>query len=284
MSDILNRDLSQEEEKILRESLETWKEEVYSKLMEEVDKVKEDKIAELEEANELYREQLKEEYADKMVQGLNEMRDSIRSEVISEVVTSNPELQVLEKIKELVAPTLNEDYTANMYAEELVTIKEQLESYKRKDEIMEGAKTLADLITPYSSKTQNIILSLIKEGNSEEVTEQFYSLIESLQELEEAEEEDTEEDADDDMAKVRAAKKKSKKSKKDDKEDDEEDDEEEDDSEEDDEEKDDEEEDDEEVDEDTDFDDGYISEDASAEKVSKKSGSSFLDEIRRLSK
>ena len=37
MSDILNRDLTPEEEKILRESLETWKEEVYSKLMEEVE-------------------------------------------------------------------------------------------------------------------------------------------------------------------------------------------------------------------------------------------------------
>ena len=277
MSDILNRDLTEEEVKILREEIETWKEEVYSKLMEEVDKVKEEKIAELEEANELYREKLKEEYAEKMVQGINEMRDSIRAEVISEVVTSNPELQVLEKVKELIAPTLNEDYTANMYAEELVSLKEQVEEFKRKEEILEGAKTLAELISPYSAKTQNIILSLIKEGNSEEVTEQFYSLIESLQALEEedAEEEEDEEEKED----KKESKKKGKKAKKDE-EDDEEDEKDDEEDEEDDEE--DEEDGDKEVEEEADLEDGYIKEEKTSKTVEKSS--SFLDEIRRLSK
>lgn len=275
MSDILNRDLTPEEEKILRESLETWKEEVYSKLMEEVDKVKEEKIAELEEANELYREQLKEEYAEKMVQGINEMRDSIRAEVISEVVTSNPELQVLEKVKELIAPTLNEDYTAGMYAEELVALKEQVEEYKRKEELMEGAKTLAELIAPYSVRTQNIILSLVKEGGPDEVTEQFYSLIESLQALDEEDAEEDEEDAE-------KEEKEDKKDKKDKKKKDEEDDEEDADEEEDKEDEEADAEDDEEMEESVDFQDGYINEDKPKE-APKKKASNFIDEIKRLS-
>jgi len=206
-NEILHMELSTEDETLLRESLSTWKEEVYATLLEEVEELKSTKIEELEEANREYQEEVKEEFAQKMVDALSEMRTEIRSEVLVEMVNSNPELQILEKVKELIAPTLNEEYFGNIYAEEIQTLKEQNDELVSALELEEGAETLANLIAPYSEKTQNIILAMVKEGNSEEVTEQFYELIESLKEVEndedldeddDVEDEDEDEDEDDD--------------------------------------------------------------------------------------
>jgi hypothetical protein len=194
MENILDRDLSDTEEATIREALENWREEVYNQLLEEVEQLKEAKLEELEEANIEFKERLKEEYAEKMLTALDELKEEIRAEVVSEVYESNPELQLLEKIKELVAPTLNEEYLGNIYAQELQTLREENEALRERQRLEEGAKTLADLIAPYSAKTQNIILSLIKEGGPEDVTEQFYNLIENLESIDEEEDEEDEED------------------------------------------------------------------------------------------
>ena len=195
--EILNMELSAEDEALLRESLSTWKEEVYATLLEEVEEVKSQKIEELEEANREYQAEVKEEFAQKMVNALDEMRSEIRAEVLSEMIESNPELQILERIKELVAPTLNEEYFGNIYAEEISTLRDENVSLKEAAELEEGADVLAGLIAPYSERTQNIILAMIKEGNAEEVTEQFYELIESLKEAEDDEDVDAEDDDED---------------------------------------------------------------------------------------
>lgn len=192
---ILDTELSPEDENLLRESLITWKEGVYNDLLEEVEELKTQKIEELEEANREYQAELKKEYAEKMVTALDEMKTELRAEVLSEMVSSNPELQILEKVKELIAPTLNEEYYGNVFAEEIQSLREENLELKRKAELDEGASALAELIAPYSEKTQNIILAMIKEGNAEEVTEQFYDLIESFNSItedEDGEEEDEE--------------------------------------------------------------------------------------------
>ena len=204
--EIQEMELSPENEALLRESLTAWKEEVYAEILEEVEKVKAEKIEELEEANSVYLSQIKEEYAEKFVKGLDEMKQVLRAEIISEMVDTNPELQILEKVKEIIAPTLNEEYIGNIYAEEIKTLREENEILKRNAELEEGARTLAELLEPYSDTTQKIVLSLVKEGNSEEVTEQFYSLIEGIELLEakekskdeEEKEEDDEEEEEDD--------------------------------------------------------------------------------------
>ena len=120
---ILQMELSLEDEKALREKLTSWKEEVYTQVLEEVEEVKAQKIEELEEANIQYQEELKEEYTEKMLEALDTMREQIRTEVLSEMIESNPELYVLEEIKKLVAPTLNEEYVGNVYTEELADRK-----------------------------------------------------------------------------------------------------------------------------------------------------------------
>ena len=255
---ILDMDLSSEDEALLRESLESWKEEVMSSLMEEVEQVKETKVEEIEERNVEFREELKEEYASKMLDALKEMKEEIRAEVLSEVYESNPELQILERIKELVAPTLNEEFVGNLFADELQTLRERNSILEEEKNLDEGAKKLAELIAPYGEKTQNIILALIREGGPDEVTEQFYELIESLEAQEEdIDEDDEEEDYDDE-------------------DDDEEDDEEDEDEEED-------EEDDDDYEEDTDEGyDTYIKEgEEGAEEEDKKNGMTYREQIRR---
>jgi hypothetical protein len=265
---ILNMELSEDDASLLRESLVAWKEEVYAQLLEDVSELKTQKIEELEEANRQYQSELKEDYSNKMIEALNEMREDLRAEVLSETIAANPELQVLERIKELVAPTLNEDYIGNVYAEQIQTLREENEMLVREIELEEGAETLAELIAPYSSRTQNIILSLIKEGNAEDVTEQFYDLIESLEEA--AKDEDKDEDEDEDEEEDDKKKKKSK-SKKDDDDDEDEDDD-------DDEDEDDEDEDDDDLDED--FDDSFINEEENW--TSRKKVNSRINEITRL--
>lgn len=200
MPGILDMDLDQESEKLLRESMESWKEEAYIHLEEEANKKLEEKLEELEVANVEYKEQLKEEFADKLVVALDEMRDEIRADVIAEMVKSNPEIKILEQIKELIAPTLNEEYFQNAYADELITLKEENDALKEKVALEEGAKTLAELLSPYGKKTQNIIISLVKPGDAESITEQFYDIIENLEAVYESDdEEDDEEEDDEDM-------------------------------------------------------------------------------------
>ena len=198
MDNILEMDLSPEDGKLLKEALESWKEEVYASLLEKVEEAKERKLEELEEASIEYKENLKKEYSDKMLKTLKEMEKDIRAKVVAEVVADNPEVQVLEQIKELIAPTLNEDYAKNVYTEEIQTLRENIEVLENRMEIEEGARRLAELVSPYSKKTQNLIISLVNEGGPDKVSEQFYSIIESLSMNEEDEDWDDEEELEDD--------------------------------------------------------------------------------------
>ena len=237
---ILNEDLDDESAKFIKEAIDSWKEGVMEQLNEEVERAKEAKLEELERENLAYREELKAEYSDKLTNALYEAEDSIRADVTANVLKENPELKILESIKELVAPLLNEEYRNDAYSNTIAQLAEENESLRREQEILEGAQTLASLIAPYSKKTQKLVLSLIKEGSPEEVTEQFYELMESLEDV--FAEDEKAKDEDDDAE-------------------DEDDDAEDDDAEDDDEEEDDEEDDDDEdVDEDYYSDESYINE------------------------
>ena len=188
---ILEADLSPEDEALLRESIEAWKTSVYETMLEEVEQLKEKTIAELEEANQEYISEVKKEMTEKMVKALEEMREDMREEIFTEMVTTNPELQILEKIKALVAPTLNEEFSGNVYSEQISALVEENSALKRDIELREGARTLAGLIKDYDSKTQKLILSFIREGSAEEITEQFYSIAEVLELFTEGEDDET---------------------------------------------------------------------------------------------
>ena len=192
---LLNEELDEESANYITEAIQSWKEEVMAQLQEEVERAKADKLEELEELNLRYREELKEEYSDKLTTALAELKESVKADATANVLKNNPELKILESIKELVAPLLNEDFRENTYSDTIAQLAEENEALRREQEITEGAQTLAELLAPYSDRTQKLVLSLIKEGSPEEVTEQFYTIMESLQDVfGEAEDEDDDED------------------------------------------------------------------------------------------
>lgn len=195
---LLDQELDEESQKYIQETLSSWKESVTNQLIEQMEKEKQAKIEELEEENLAYREALKEEFTEKMLDGLNELKESIRAEVTAEVIKNNPELKIFEQVKEIVAPLVTEGYRDNAYADTIERLSEENEKLKREAELNEGAKVLADLLEGYSEKTQKLVLSLIKEGSPEEVSEQFYNIVETLSEIFEAEEKDSDENEDTD--------------------------------------------------------------------------------------
>ena len=177
---LLDEELDEASQKYIQESLEAWKESVTNQLVEQLEQEKQAKLEELEEENNAYREQLKEEFTEKMLDGLNELKESIRAEVTAEVIKNNPELKIFEQVKEIVAPLVSENYRDNAYEDTILKLSEEVETLRREQELNEGSKTLASLLAPYSEKTQKLILSLVKEGSPDEVTEQFYNIYDSL--------------------------------------------------------------------------------------------------------
>ena len=200
MKDIMNMNLSEQEAENLIEVLTTWKEEIYVQLVERVEQEKSEAIDKIEEASEEFQNNLRKEYSEKTINLLAEMRDQIEAEAVARVLETNPELQVLEKVKEIVAPTLSEDYGENVYANEIQVLHEELEKTKRQLELREGADRLAELLQQYDDKTRELMLGLIKEGNEDEVTEQFFDLAEAIENAVTSDEDeyDDEDDEDDD--------------------------------------------------------------------------------------
>ena len=191
---LLDEELTEESQKYIQENLESWKESVTNQLVEQMEQEKQAKLEELEEENAAYREQLKEEFTEKMLDGLNELKESIRAEVTAEVIKNNPELKIFEQVKEIVAPLVSESYRDNAYEDTILKLSEEVETLRKERDLQEGARTLANLLAPYSEKTQKIVTSLIKEGTSEEVTEQFYNILDNLSVI--FEEEESKEDDD----------------------------------------------------------------------------------------
>lgn len=198
---LLDNSLDEASQKYIQEALENWKESVSNQLIGQMEEVKAAKIEELEEENQKYREQLREEYADKMMAGLSDLKEKMKAEITAKVVKDNPELKILEQIKEAVAPLLNEEYRDVTYSNSLAALSEEVEELRREKALAEGKETLTDLLAPYSDKTKRMVSALIKEGTSDEVTENFYNLVENLPDLfeeEDKEEDDDEEDYEDD--------------------------------------------------------------------------------------
>lgn len=198
-NNILEMDLDEASAKYLQESLDSWKEGMMAQFLEEVEALKQSTIEELEEENIAYKQSLKEEYADKFITALSEMREEIKAEVIAETVQNNPEIKVLEKIKEIIAPVISEEYREKEYGDSIAVLKAKIDELEEEKELQEGARTLASLIAPLSESTQNLVLSLIKEGSPEEVEDQFNNILESLESVfGEADDEDEDDDDDED--------------------------------------------------------------------------------------
>lgn len=143
---LLDNSLDEASQKYIQEALENWKESVSNQLIGQMEEVKAAKIEELEEENQKYREQLREEYADKMMAGLSDLKEKMKAEITAKVVKDNPELKILEQIKEAVAPLLNEEYRDVTYSNSLAALSEEVEELRREKALAEGKETLTDFL------------------------------------------------------------------------------------------------------------------------------------------
>lgn len=180
--DILNLELSEEVAGKLAEALTAWKEDYAATIEETNNEVLEAKIQELEEMNEMWREGVAEEYSDKLIDALNEMRGEVKANVLAEYVETDPTYKVMEEIKRLVAPSINEEYIGNVYGKELVTLREQVRTFQEEKLLAEGARVKAELLESYSEKLRPLLSTLIGEGTAEEVENKFFEIIESISE------------------------------------------------------------------------------------------------------
>lgn len=199
IDDILDMEISEETASHLTEALVAWKEEYAATLEERNSEVLEEKIQELEELNERWREEMAEEYSDRYISALSEMRDEVKANVLAEYVDTDPTHRVMEEIKRLVAPTIDEEYTKNVYLEELLSLRDQVDSYEKEKQLKEGAETLEELIEGYDDKVKPLLRELLGEGTAEEVEEKFYKLVSVLTEEDEDDDEDWDDEDDEDF-------------------------------------------------------------------------------------
>lgn len=198
IDDILDLEISEEMAGQLSEALVAWKEEYAAKLEEKNNEILEEKLQELEELTEKYHEEMAEEYSDRFISALSEMREEVKASVVAEFVDTDPTHKIMEEIKRLVAPTIDEEYTKNVYLEELLTLRDQVNEYEKEKDLEEGRKTLEELIENYDDKIKPILREFVGEGTSEEVEEKFYKLVTTLNEDDEEDEEDFDFDEEDD--------------------------------------------------------------------------------------
>lgn len=194
--DILDMELSEEEATKLAEEIQTWKEEFSAKLEAEAEQKIQDKINELDEQNNAWKEEVAEAYSEKFLAALDEMREDVRAEVLAESVKTDPVHKVVDEICRLVAPLMNEEYVENTYKSEMEKLVDKLAAFEKKEALAEGAATLEELIENYDESLKPMLRALIGEGTADEVTAKYTTIVESLNDANETVSEDDEEDDD----------------------------------------------------------------------------------------
>ena len=180
--DILNLELSEEVAGKLAEALTAWKEDYAATIEETNNEVLEAKIQELEEMNEMWREGVAEEYSDKLIDALNEMRGEVKANVLAEYVETDPTYKVMEEIKRLVAPSINEEYIGNVYGKELVTLREQVRTFQEEKLQQKAPELKLNCLKVIQKKLRPLLSTLIGEGTAEEVENKFFEIIEFISE------------------------------------------------------------------------------------------------------
>jgi hypothetical protein len=177
--DFLNINLSEDDQKILLNILQEWKDKELEKMQLVLEQVKNEEITKINEHLTSYKEELKEEFIDKTNNIIESIKPKIRKEILLEMNETNPDIIVVNKIKDLVYPLVNESGTK--YVNEITLLKNELNEMKKQQSLLEGAKKKQELLKGYSEKTRFILDKMIPEGTVEEVTEGFFNVIEGFE-------------------------------------------------------------------------------------------------------
>lgn len=179
-----NIELSDKEQKELREQLESWKQGVIDKVEEDLTTKYEEMESSLKEEYTALvsdiREKMKKVFTKRFVTALKEMYDQIKAEVLAESYDS-PDMRVLEEIKTLVYPLINGS-EAERYTSEFSKLAEMNEELNDELEITKGQKKLMELTDSLSPQVKKVVMTLIGEGTEEDIVEKFAAIKEALAE------------------------------------------------------------------------------------------------------
>jgi vacuolar-type H+-ATPase subunit B/Vma2 len=175
----LDIELTPEDQKELSQILKEWKDAELKKMTESLELLKQEEVKKIEESLVEYKEELEETYIDQVNTIIESLKPQIKKQVLTEMTDNNPNVIIMEKIKELVYPLLNESGKA--YTNEISLLKKELEDVKKQNELKEGAEKKAQLLANYSPKTKILLDKMIGEGSKMQITEKFYEIIEAFQ-------------------------------------------------------------------------------------------------------
>ncbi len=186
-----NIELSDKEQKELREQLESWKQGVIDKVEEDLTTKYEEMESSLKEEYTALvgdiREKMKKVFTKRFVTALKEMYDQIKAEVLAESYDS-PDMRILEEIKTLVYPLINGS-EAERYTSEFSKLAEMNEELNEELEVTKGQKKLMELTDTLSPEVKKVVMTLIGEGTEEDIVEKFAAIKEALAEAKDDDEE-----------------------------------------------------------------------------------------------
>lgn len=176
--------LTEDQRKELQDKLDAWKAAERKQMEEDLTEKYEQMEAELKEEYEDLVEEIKgnmkKVYTKRFMNALKEMYEEIKAEVMVEALNS-PESKVLDEVKALVYPLINES-TAKRHRNEFQKLAEMYENNLEELELLKGANKKAQLLESLSPDVRKVVNKLLGEGNEEEIVEKFAAIKSALKE------------------------------------------------------------------------------------------------------
>lgn len=176
--------LNEDQRRELQDKLDAWKVAEKRKIEEDLTEKYEQMEAELKEEYEDLVEEIKANmkkvYTKRFTNALKEMYEEIKAEVMVEALNA-PESKVLEEIKSLVYPLINEA-TAKRHADEFKKLAAMYENNLEELELLKGANKKARLLESLSPDVRRVVDKLLAEGTEEEIVEKFAAIKTALKE------------------------------------------------------------------------------------------------------
>lgn len=176
--------LTEDQRAELQDKLDAWKAAEKKQMEEDLTEKYEQMEAELKEEYEDLVEEIKgnmkKVYTKRFMNALKEMYEEIKAEVMVEALNS-PESKVLEEVKALVYPLINES-TAKRHRDEFKKLAEMFEGNLEELELLKGANKKAQLMESLSPDVRKVVNKLLGEGTEEEIVEKFAAIKSALKE------------------------------------------------------------------------------------------------------
>jgi hypothetical protein len=168
----------------LKDKLDAWRLQEKKKIEEELTEKYEQEEARLKEEYEELVEEIKDNmkkvYTKRFTKALKEMHSEIRAEILVEQQNSS-ELKVLDEVKALIYPFINEP-TARRHKAEFEKLSEMYTESLADLSLLKGANKKAALLESLSPEVRKVVTKLLGEGNEVQIVEKFSAIKEALKE------------------------------------------------------------------------------------------------------